>query len=64
MDLDTDDEDITDVQNEISLLSKCDSPYVTRYRGSYLNNTKLWVIIDYASAGSIRNIVKNKNKIK
>lgn len=57
LDLDTDDEDITDVQTEISFLSKCDSEYITRYRGSYLNGTKLWVIIDYASAGSIRNIV-------
>ncbi|ORX86208.1 Pkinase-domain-containing protein, partial [Anaeromyces robustus] len=59
LDLDTDDEDITDVQTEISFLSKCDSEYITRYRGSYLNGTKLWVIIDYASAGSIRNILKS-----
>jgi len=59
LDLDTDDEDITDVQNEISFLSKCDSEHITRYRGSCLNGTKLWVIIDYASAGSIRNILKS-----
>ncbi|ORX45762.1 Pkinase-domain-containing protein, partial [Piromyces finnis] len=59
LDLDTDDEDITDVQTEISFLSKCDSEHITRYRGSYLCGTKLWVIMDYASVGSIRKILKS-----
>ncbi|KAJ3289167.1 Serine/threonine-protein kinase 25 [Borealophlyctis nickersoniae] len=57
LDLDTDDEEITDVQKEITMLSHCDSEYITRYRGSYLNRTKLWVIMDYAAGGSMRNIV-------
>ena len=57
LDLDTDDDEITDVQKEITMLSHCDSEYITRYHGSYLNETKLWVIMDYAAGGSMRNIV-------
>ncbi|KAJ3021260.1 Serine/threonine-protein kinase 24 [Thoreauomyces humboldtii] len=59
LDLDTDDDEITDVQKEITMLSHCDSEYITRYHGSYLNETKLWVIMDYAAGGSIRSILKS-----
>ncbi|TPX58360.1 hypothetical protein PhCBS80983_g03181 [Powellomyces hirtus] len=59
LDLDTDDDEITDVQKEITMLSHCDSEYITRYHGSYLNDTKLWVIMDYAAGGSMRSILKS-----
>ncbi|KAI9093480.1 kinase-like domain-containing protein [Phlyctochytrium arcticum] len=59
LDLDTDDDEITDVQKEISMLSHCDSTFITRYHGSYLNETKLWVIMDYAAGGSIRNLLRS-----
>jgi len=59
-DLDTSDEDtITDVQKEISILSKFDSEYVTKYQGSFLFDTKLWIVMDYAALGSMRNILKS-----
>ena len=51
------DDDIADVQKEISILSKFNSDYVTKYRGSYLIDTKLWIVMDYAANGSMRNIV-------
>eukprot|EP00842_Homolaphlyctis_polyrhiza_P003922 jgi/Hompol1/4530/HPOL_000943-RA len=57
LDLDTDEDEITDVRKEIALLSTCDSPFVTRYHGSILNNTKLWIVMDYAGGGSVRRIV-------
>jgi len=37
------DEDITDIQKEITVLSQCDSPYITKYYGSYIVDTKLWI---------------------
>ncbi|KAJ3087787.1 Serine/threonine-protein kinase 25 [Quaeritorhiza haematococci] len=59
LDLDTDDDEITDVQKEITMLSHCDSEHITRYHGSYLHGTKLWVVMDYAAGGSMRHILKS-----
>ena len=59
LDLDTDDEDMDDIQKEIAILSRCDSEYITRYRGAYLNGSKLWLILDYAGAGSLRSLLKS-----
>ncbi|KAJ3069142.1 putative protein serine/threonine kinase, partial [Rhizoclosmatium hyalinum] len=59
LDLDTDDEEIVDVQKEISVLSHIDNDYITRYHGSYLVGTKLWIVMDYAAGGSLRNLLKS-----
>ena len=34
-------------------MSQCDSPYVTRYFGSYVSGTKLWIVMEYVGGGSI-----------
>ncbi len=59
LDLDTDDDEILDIQKEMTILSRCDSEYVTRYHGAFLSGSKLWIILDYAGGGSLRSILKS-----
>jgi serine/threonine protein kinase len=59
LDLDTDEEAIQDIRQEILILSKFDSPLITKYHTSVLVGTKLWVVMEYAAGGSIRHILKS-----
>lgn len=59
LDLDTEEDEIMDVQHEIQLLSELKNvPNVTRYYGLFLNDTKLWIIMDYCAGGSVRTLIK------
>ena len=44
---------------EIAVLSQCRSPYITEYYGSYLHQTKLWIIMEYMAGGSVADLVGN-----
>ncbi|KAF9110544.1 hypothetical protein BGX27_006204 [Mortierella sp. AM989] len=66
LNLDTEEEDVSDIQREIATLSQlknCDSQNITRYHGSFLNGTKLWIVMDYAAGGSIRSLLQALTKI-
>ncbi|CAO3669231.1 unnamed protein product [Rhizopus stolonifer] len=64
LNLDTEEDNVDDIQKEISLLSQLTharSQNITPYYGSLLVGTKLWIIMEYAAGGSVRTIMKAGN---
>eukprot|EP00158_Paraphelidium_tribonemae_P005016 Partr_v1_DN27111_c0_g1_i3_m15932 putative serine threonine kinase len=49
---------MAEIQKEITVLSACDCPSITRYHCSFLVDMSLWIIMDYAGGGSVRAIMK------
>ena len=57
VDLESSEEDITDIQAEIAVLSSCASPFVTQYKTSFLRGQKLWIVMEYLGGGSCQDLV-------
>lgn len=59
LNLDSDEDEVEDVQREIQFLSSMKQiPNITHYYGSYLKDTKLWIIIEYCAGGSLRTLLR------
>ncbi|GAA5939510.1 hypothetical protein JCM3775_004844 [Rhodotorula graminis] len=58
IDLEHSDDDIAEIQLEISHLADCDSQWVTRYYGSFLRGWKLWIVMEYLAGGSCLDLLK------
>lgn len=58
IDLEGSDDDIREIQQEISLLSTCHSAYVTNYLDSFVRGVKLWIVMEYLGGGSCLDLIK------
>ncbi|KAI9759433.1 MAG: putative protein serine/threonine kinase [Chaenotheca gracillima] len=49
---------VDDIIQEISILSELNSPYVTKYHGSYLKGSDLWIVMEFCSGGSCGDLMR------
>uniref|UniRef100_A0AAR2LNI4 non-specific serine/threonine protein kinase n=1 Tax=Pygocentrus nattereri TaxID=42514 RepID=A0AAR2LNI4_PYGNA len=54
--------DLQEIIKEISIMQQCNSPHVVRYYGSYFKNSDLWIVMEYCGAGSVSDIIRQRNK--
>jgi serine/threonine-protein kinase 24/25/MST4 len=59
IDLESSEDDIQEIQQEISVLSTCASPFVTQYKESFLRGHKLWIVMEYLGGGSCLDLVRH-----
>ncbi|KAJ3108974.1 putative protein serine/threonine kinase [Phlyctochytrium planicorne] len=60
VDLEDNEDDIEDIRREVTILSALRSQFVTKYHGSYLKDTKLWIVMELCEGGSCLDIVSDK----
>ncbi|WWD06048.1 hypothetical protein V865_004133 [Kwoniella europaea PYCC6329] len=58
IDLESSDDDISEIQAEIAHLSSCWSDHVTKYYGSFVRGAKLWIVMEYLAGGSCLDVLK------
>lgn len=56
-DLESSDDDISEIQAEIAHLSTVSSVHVTRYYGSFVRGYRLWIVMEYLAGGSCLDLV-------
>ncbi|KAJ4301318.1 Serine/threonine-protein kinase PAK 6 [Kalmusia sp. IMI 367209] len=58
IDVENAEDEVDDIISEISILSGMNSPYVTKYFGSYLHGTELWIVMEFCSGGSCADLMR------
>lgn len=57
IDLEYSDDDVEEVRKEISIMSELRSKYLTRLHESFAEGQKLYIVMEYLNAGSLRDLI-------
>ena len=62
VDLEDAEDEVEDIQREIATLAQIDSPFVTKYLGSWLceGSTRLAIAMEYMAGGSVADLVRDR----
>lgn len=58
IDVENAEDEVEDIIQEISILSELNSPYVTKYHGSFLKGSDLWIVMEFCSGGSCSDLMR------
>ncbi|KAJ4307832.1 Serine/threonine-protein kinase PAK 6 [Neodidymelliopsis sp. IMI 364377] len=58
IDVENAEDEVDDIMGEIMILSGLNSTYVTKYYGSYLHGSDLWIVMEFCSGGSCADLMK------
>ena len=58
VELDYNDENLADLHTEIAILSQCSSSNIVRYYGSFVEDGKLVILMEYMGGGSLKDVVR------
>jgi serine/threonine-protein kinase 24/25/MST4 len=58
IDFENAEDDVEDIQREISMLSQCNSPHITKYFGSYLKGSRLFIAMEYMGGGALDKLMR------
>lgn len=58
IDVENAEDEVEDIIQEISILSELNSAYVTKYHGSFLKGSDLWIVMEFCSGGSCSDLMR------
>ena len=57
IDIDSTEDDLQEIQQEVTFQSHCNDEHITRYFGSYIKGNELWIAMEFLGGGSVADIV-------
>ena len=64
IDMESSEDDLEEIQQEIVVLSSVNCPFLTKYFGSYAVTSKLWIVMEYMPGGSVADLMHLKDTSK